>query len=83
MSDHRETFKTTISEVGGMIFISLPDNQYIELTPDKARTIAGKLFALAAQAEGDDPPKLIMFETREPAANIHAGSRVRGGGAGA
>ena len=61
MSDDRETFKTSITQVTGMIFISLPDDQYIELTPNKARIIATKLFTLAAEAEGNDPPQVIVF----------------------
>lgn len=58
-------YKTTVTQVGGSVFISLPEDQYIEMTPAQARAIAGRLFRLAAKAEGNEPPSLVVFTPKE------------------
>lgn len=52
---------TTISNIGGEVFISLPDDQYIKLTPEQARQIGGRLFIHAAQALGQERPEVIVL----------------------
>jgi len=63
MSDNEErTHKTTVTTIGGDVFLSLPDDQYIQMTPQQARSIATKLFIQAAEAAGDDRPSLVVFQ---------------------
>jgi hypothetical protein len=59
-----ETFRkhtATVSNIGGEVFISLPDDQYIKLTPEQARQIGGRLFIHAAQALGQERPEVIVL----------------------
>ena len=60
-----QTYKTEITCVGGDVFMSLPDDQYIELTPEKARQIAGRLFIKANEAEGLPAPEVILLRSPE------------------
>lgn len=57
-----ETYKTRITTVGGDVFMSLPDDQYIEMSPEKARKLAASLFIKANEAEGLPAPELIMLQ---------------------
>lgn len=60
MSDYR-THTASVSNIGGEVFISLPDDQYIKLTPEQARQIGGRLFIHAAQALGQERPEVIVL----------------------
>ena len=62
MSDFHLTYKAAVTTVGGGVFISLPGDQYIELTPEKARRIAVALFTKAAEAEGLERPEVIVLK---------------------
>lgn len=55
------TYKTTVTNVAGEVFISLPDDQYIKLTPEQARQIGGRLFIHAAEALGQERPELVVL----------------------
>lgn len=55
------THTATVSNVGGEVFISLPDDQYIKLTPEQARQIGGRLFIHAAEALGQERPEVIVL----------------------
>lgn len=63
-----ETYKTTVSTIGGEVYISLPGDQYIEMTPERARKLAASLFIKANQAEGKDAPEVIMLQHTQDAA---------------
>lgn len=54
--------KAAVTTVGGVVFISLPNDQYIELTPEKARRLATVLFVKANEAEGQPAPEIIMLK---------------------
>jgi len=64
MSDTRK-HKAMVSTVGGDVFIALPDDQYIELTPEKARKLGALLFFKAAEALGEQRPSVIVFEDKQ------------------
>lgn len=55
------TYKTTVTNIGGDVFLSLPDDQYIQMTPEQARQIGGRLFIHAAAALGQDRPELVVL----------------------
>lgn len=65
MSDYTRTHKAAVTTVGGDVFIALPDDQYIELTPEKARRLAVALFNKAAEAEGLCNPEIIVLKDNE------------------
>lgn len=56
-----QKYKTALSTVGGDVFMSLPDDQYIELTPEQARKLGAALFTKANEAEGKPAPELIIL----------------------
>jgi len=58
-------YTTTISAVGGEVFISLPDDGYMKLTPEQARQIGTRLFFKAAEALGEQRPSVIVFKDSE------------------
>ena len=58
-----QTHKAAVTTVGGDVFISLPGDQYIELTPEKARRVAVALFTKAAEAEGLERPDVIVLSS--------------------
>jgi hypothetical protein len=63
VSDNEERkHKTTVTNIGGDVFLSLPDDQYIQMTPKQARAIATKLFMQAAEAAGETRPSVVVFQ---------------------
>jgi hypothetical protein len=54
--------KTAVTTIGGGVFLSLPNDQYIQMTPEQARAIAGRLFILAADALGEARPSVVVFQ---------------------
>lgn len=60
-----ETYRTRVTTVGGDVFMSLPENQYIEMTPEKARKLAASLFIKANEAEGKAAPEVIVLQHSE------------------
>jgi hypothetical protein len=62
MSDYERKHKTAVTNIGGEVFISLPDDQYIQMTPAQARAIATKLFIQAAEAAGEARPSVVVFQ---------------------
>ncbi|WIV32195.1 hypothetical protein QN084_06180 [Paenarthrobacter sp. R1] len=56
-----ETYRTKVSVVGGDVFLRLPDDQYIQMTPKQARAIAAHLFSKANEAEGKPSPEVVVF----------------------
>jgi len=62
MSDFERKHKTAVTTIGGDVFLSLPDDQYIQMTPEQARTIATRLFLLAADAAGENRPSVVVFQ---------------------
>lgn len=61
MSDQSGTYKTAVTTVGGDVFLSLPEGQYIQMTPEQARAVAGRLFIRAAEAAGEARPSMVVF----------------------
>lgn len=59
--DFERTHKTAVTTIGGDVFLSLPDDQYIQMTPQQARAIATKLFIIAAEAAGEVRPSMVVF----------------------
>jgi hypothetical protein len=49
----------------GLVYLTLPDDGYIQLTPEQARQIGGRLFIKAAEAEGVDAPSIVALEVAE------------------
>lgn len=62
MSDFERKHQTAVTTIGGDVFLSLPDDQYIQMTPKQARSIATKLFMLAAEAAGETRPSMVVFK---------------------
>ena len=63
MSDWNEQkHKAAVTTIGGDVFLSLPNDQYIHMTPDQARAIAGRLFMCAADALGEARPSVVVFQ---------------------
>jgi len=58
--DYRK-HKAAVTQIAGEIFISLPDDGYMRLTPEQARQIGGRLFILAAEALGQERPEVIVL----------------------
>lgn len=63
MSDWSERrHQTAVTTIGDDVFLSLPDDQYIQMTPEQARAIATKLFMCAADASGEVRPSVLVFK---------------------
>ncbi|MGN7250068.1 hypothetical protein [Arthrobacter sp. SAFR-014] len=62
MSEFERKHKTAVTTIGGDVFLSLPDDQYIQMTPEQARAIATKLFLQAAEAAGEARPSVVVFQ---------------------
>ena len=63
MSDWTEQkYKTAVTAVGGDVFVSLPNDQYMHMTPGQARRIATALFVKANEAEGKEAPEVVVFK---------------------
>lgn len=62
MTEEYQPYRTTITAGADAVFISLPNDAYIQLTPEKARALATGLFRKAAEAEGKDAPEIIVFD---------------------
>jgi hypothetical protein len=62
MSEFDRKHQTAVTTIGGDVFLSLPDDQYIQMTPKQARAIATKLFLMAADASGDARPSVVVFQ---------------------
>lgn len=63
MSDWSEQkHKTAVTTIGGDVFLSLPNDQYIQMTPDQARAIATRLFIQASEAAGEARPSVVVFQ---------------------
>lgn len=56
------THKTTVTTVGGDVFLALPEDMYIQLTPEQARKLAVSLFTKANEAEGLAAPEVIVLQ---------------------
>jgi hypothetical protein len=63
-----EQYKTTASVIGGDVYLSLPDDAYIQMSPDKARRLAVILFTKANEAEGLPSPEVIVLQSSKEAA---------------
>jgi hypothetical protein len=57
--EQKYTTKITVDE--GRVSLSLPDGNYIKMTPEQARQIGGRLFLRAAEAEGQPAPAMIAL----------------------
>lgn len=67
MSDFAQ-YKTTVSVIGGDVYLSLPEDAYIQMPPEKARKLAVILFTKANEAEGLPSPEVIVFKSSKEAA---------------
>jgi hypothetical protein len=61
MSDF-QPHKTAVTAVGGDVYLSLPDDSYIRVTPDRARKLAAALFTQANAAEGKPDPEVVILK---------------------
>lgn len=55
-------YKTTASVIAGDVYLSLPGDAYIQMSPEKARKLAVILFTKANEAEGLDAPEVIFLK---------------------
>jgi hypothetical protein len=62
-SEQKYTTKITVDE--GRVSLSLPDGNYIKMTPEQARQIGGRLFLKAAAAEGKPSPAMIALTVED------------------
>jgi hypothetical protein len=62
-----QAYKTTASVVGGEVYLSLPGDAYIQMSPDKARKMAVILFTKANEAEGLAAPEVIVLRDSKKA----------------
>jgi len=67
LSNTFEPYKTTASVIGGDVYLSLPGDAYIQMSPDKARRMAVILFAKASEAEGLSAPEVIVLKDSKEA----------------
>lgn len=51
--------------IDGVVFIALPGDQYIKMTPEQARQMGGRLFLKAAEAEGHPAPAMIALTVED------------------
>jgi hypothetical protein len=54
--------RTVASVVGGDVYLSLPNDGYMQMPPNKARQLAALLFTKANEAEGKPAPHIIVLE---------------------
>jgi hypothetical protein len=54
------TTKATV--VDGHVYLPLPENQFIKLTPDQARDLGMAVFLKAFDAEGTPAPSFIILK---------------------
>lgn len=54
-----------VTTIAGEIFISLPHDQYIKLTPEQARQMGARLFREAAHALGEPTPSMIIIRQED------------------
>ena len=60
MSGDESTFTSTVTEMAGDVWMSLPEGVYVKYTPDQARKMAIALFRKANEAEGIPAPQVIF-----------------------
>jgi hypothetical protein len=53
---------TQIVVVGGAVFMTLPGDQYVKMTPQQARDIGMRMFRRAFEAEGEPVPSMIIVK---------------------
>lgn len=51
--------------IDGHVFIALPDDQFIKLTPEQARQMGARLFREAALALGEAPPSMVIINQEQ------------------
>ena len=57
-----QNYTTKISNIGGEVFVSLPNDVYMMLTPEQARQLGGRLFINAAEALGQERPEIVVLK---------------------
>lgn len=62
---------TRIVASGGDVLMSLPEDQYIKMTPQQARDIGMRLFRRAFEAEGEPAPSMIFVKQEDEEARAH------------
>lgn len=53
---------TSVHAIDGNVFMALPQDQYIKMTPQQAKDIGMRLFRRAFEAEGEPAPSMIMIK---------------------
>lgn len=61
-----KTHSAKVTVIAGNIFISLPGDQFIKLTPGQARQMGARLFREAAHALGEPSPSMIVIRQEDP-----------------
>ena len=63
-----DTYKTTVTTIAGDVFLSLPNDMYIQLTPERARKLGASLLTKANEAEGLAAPEVIVLKREQATA---------------
>jgi hypothetical protein len=59
------TTTTKVIVLDGNVFMTLPSDQYIKMTPQQARDIGMRLFRKAFEAEGETSPSMIIVKQED------------------
>jgi hypothetical protein len=59
------TATTQVIVFDGNVFMTLPGDQYIKMTPQQARDIGMRIFRRAFEAEGTTPPSMIIVQQED------------------
>jgi hypothetical protein len=59
------TATTQIVVVDGAVFMTLPGDQYVKMTPQQARDIGMRIFRRAFEAEGESAPSMIIVKEED------------------
>jgi len=53
---------TQVVVMDGHVFMTLPGDQYVKMTPQQARDIGMRIFRRAFEAEGKTAPSMIIVK---------------------
>lgn len=56
------TTTTQVIVLDGNVFMTLPGDQYIKMTPQQARDIGMRMFRRSFEAEGEPAPSMIIVK---------------------
>jgi hypothetical protein len=56
------TTHTQVLVLDGNVFLTLPEDQYIKMTPQQARDVGMRLFRRSFVADGEPVPSMIIVK---------------------